>query len=176
QGRQRLARAFRGPVRIHRSVDMRYGDQIFEIGVPLDGLDLAAPGAMDEVVDRFHGRHEELYTYSMRDQSVLLVNARVAVVGELPDVPEEPALPSRKPASPRGARRVYLGRWRQVPVFDLETLAAGQTIDGPAVIDAATTTVLLREMDRVTVTPLGWLDIRLSASEKILPRPSACST
>jgi len=55
-----------------------------------------------------------------------------------------------------------LNRWQEVPVFDLEKLAAGQTIAGPAIIEAATTTVLLREKERATITPLGWIDIRLS--------------
>ena len=163
KGKRRLAQAFQGPMRIHRSVDMRYGEQIFEISVSLDGLDLTSPGVMKEVVERFHRRHEELYTYSMRDRAVLFVNVRVGVVAELPELPKEPGLPIRRqPAAPRGQRRVYLSKWQEVPVFDLDMLAAGQTIEGPAIIEAATTTVLLRRTDRAIVTPLGWLDIRLS--------------
>ena len=162
EGRRRLGRAFAGPVRVERSVDMRYGEQIFEVGVPLDGVDVEAPGLMSEVVERFHRRHEELYTYSLRDQEPVLVNARLAVVGELPALPEEPPLPSRGPGAPRTRRRVFLGRaWTQAPVYDLEALASGQTIAGPAVVESATTTVLLRPGDRALVTPLGWLDIRI---------------
>jgi len=159
EGRRRLSPAFKGPVRVHRAVDMRYGEQIFEIPVSLDGLDLAAPDLLKEVVERFHRRHEELYTYSVRDQEVVLVNARVAVVGELPALPQEPALPARPPAPPRARRRVYLGEWREVPVFDLDALAPGQRLEGPAIVEAATTTVLLRAGERAVVTPLGWLDI-----------------
>jgi N-methylhydantoinase A len=162
EGKRRLAGGFHGAVRIHRSLDMRYGEQIFEINVPLENLDLASPGVMQEVVERFHRRHEELYTYSMRDQEVLLVNARVAVTGALPELPNEPELPARRPARPASRRRVYLNRWQEVPVFDLEKLAAGQTIAGPAIIEAATTTVLLREREYATITPLGWIDIRVS--------------
>ena len=94
EGKQRLARSFHGTVKIQRSLDMRYGEQIFEINVPLEDLDLASAGVMREVVERFHRRHEELYTYSMRDQEVLLVNARVAVTGVLPELPREPELPA----------------------------------------------------------------------------------
>jgi N-methylhydantoinase A len=161
-GRRRLAESFDGPVSIQRSVDMRYGEQIFEINVSLDGLDLTLPNAMKEVVERFHRRHEELYTYSMLDQDVLVINARVAVIGVLPELPKEPGLPMRDPAPPAERRRVYLDKWRQVPVFNLESLAAGQTIAGPAIVEAPTTTVLLRGMDCATITPLGWIDIRLS--------------
>jgi N-methylhydantoinase A len=161
-GRQRLSRFFRGPVRIHRALDMRYGEQIFEINVSLDGLDPDSPDLPAQVVERFHRRHEEMYTYSLRDQEVVLVNARVAVIGELPELPEEPELPrgaQEPPARPRTMRQVFLDRWRQVPIFDLNTLEPGQTIKGPAIVEAATTTVLLRRGERATVTSLGWLDI-----------------
>ncbi|HYM09224.1 MAG TPA: hydantoinase/oxoprolinase family protein [Bryobacterales bacterium] len=165
EGKRRLRGSFQGPVRIHRALDMRYGEQIFEITVPLEGLDLAAPDLMAQVMERFHRRHEELYTYSVRDQDVVLVNIRVAVVGELPELPEEPALPARPngaPARPRTRRRVYLGCWQEVPIFDLEALAPGQAMQGPAIVEATTTTVLLRPGEQATVTPLGWLDIRVA--------------
>jgi N-methylhydantoinase A len=158
--RKRLG-GFKGPVRIQRAIDMRYGEQVFEITVPLDGVNLESPDLLKEITERFHRRHEELYTYSMRDQEVVLVNARVAAVGELPALPEEPALPARAAAAPIERRRIYLDGWREVPVFDLAALAPGQTIDGPAVLEAATTTVLLRSGDGATITPLGWVDARL---------------
>ncbi|HMH53138.1 MAG TPA: hydantoinase/oxoprolinase family protein, partial [Candidatus Acidoferrum sp.] len=154
QARRRLGK-FDGEIRTQRAMDMRYGEQVFEITVPLDGVDLESPDPLKDIVERFHERHEALYTYSLRDQDVVLVNARVAAIGTLPALPQEPALPSRAPAAPRSRRRVYLGDWRDVPVHDLDTLAPGQTIDGPAVLEAATTTVLLRGSDRATVTPLG---------------------
>jgi N-methylhydantoinase A len=162
EGLARLRASFTGPARTARSVDMRYGEQIFEINVPLEDLDLSSAGVMLEVVERFHRRHEELYTYSMRDQDVLLVNARVAVRGVLPELPREPELPVSRPAQASSRRRIYLNRWQQVPVFDLEQLAAGQVIDGPAIIEAPTTTVLLHGKESATITPLGWIDIRLS--------------
>ena len=55
---------------------MRYGEQTFEIQVPLDGVDVDAQDLMEQVVERFHARHEELYTYSAPGQDVVLVNAR----------------------------------------------------------------------------------------------------
>jgi N-methylhydantoinase A len=82
-------------------------------------------------------------------------------VGELPALPEEPALPARAPAGPRQRRRVYLDGWREVPVYDLDALGPGQVVAGPAIVEAATTTALLRPGERATVTPLGWLDVRL---------------
>ena len=162
EGRRRLGPAFAGRVRIERAADMRYGEQVFEVTVPLDGVDLDAPDMMAQVVERFHQRHEALYTYSLRDQEPVLVNARLAVVGELPALPEEPPVPARAPGGPRSRRPIHLGDWVEAPVYDLEALSPGQVIAGPAVLETATTTVLLHPADRATVTPLGWLDIGLA--------------
>ncbi len=164
EGRQRLqAAAFSGPIRVQASADMRYGEQVFEISVPLDHIDLAAADLLRQMADAFHARHEQLYTYALRDQEAVLVNARVAVIGELPALPQEPRLPPRTPARCLRERAIYLGEWRTVPIYEFAALAAGQLIDGPAVIEAATTSVLLRPGDRARTTPLGWLDIEVAA-------------
>jgi N-methylhydantoinase A len=158
EGRRRLGR-FSGPIVVRRSLDMRYGEQIFEILVSLDGLDLEAPDVMEQIAARFHRRHEELYAYSAAGQEVVVVNARVAVVGVLPELPAGEPVADRATPSDAPRRRMYLGGWTEVPVYALERLAAGHTVAGPALFEAPTTTVLARAGDRVTVTPHGWLDI-----------------
>ena len=161
EGRRRLAAAFTGPVSIRRSLDMRYGEQIFEISVSLDGMDMKAPDLMEQIVERFHRRHEELYTYSASCQEVVLVNGRLAVIGELPILPAEPVIETTGSLRPCGGRRVYLGTWVDVPVYDLEGVSPGIEVKGPAVFESATTTVLVPDGGRVLATPHGWLDIRL---------------
>jgi len=148
-------------VSVRRAADMRYGEQIFEITVPLDGVDVEAPGLIEQVVERFHRRHEELYTYSAPDQEVVLVNLRLAVVGELPTLPAEPTVQPGGPVAPLGSRRAYLGVWQEIPVYALDAARPGHEVQGPAIFESATTTVLVRRGDRALVTPHGWLDIRL---------------
>jgi N-methylhydantoinase A len=159
-GAGRLRASFEGTMRCDRSVDMRYGEQVFEINVPLDGVDWRDQ-PLAQIVERFHRRHEELYTYAQRDQEAVLVNLRVAVVGALPGLPQEPALRSAAPSPPFGERRIYLDEFLTAPVYAFDRLAPGQTIDGPAIIESAMTTILLRPRERAVTTPLGWLDIAL---------------
>jgi N-methylhydantoinase A len=161
QGRRRLG-SFAGPVSVRRALDMRYGEQIFEIGVDLDGVDLDAADVLDRIVERFHRRHEALYAYSAPGQEVVVVNARVAVVGALPALPAGRAGTAAAAAAvaPR-RRRVWLGDWTEVPVYPIDGLPATFDVKGPALFESATTTVLAREGERVTVTPHGWLDVRL---------------
>ena len=161
EGRARLAEWFNGPVKLRRLADMRYGEQVFEVDVPLDSVDWNAADLMQQVADRFHARHEELFTYSLKDQEVVLVNARLAVVGVLPETPDEAPAPSGPAIAPKTHRKIYLNGWIEAPVFDLDALPAGQEIDGPAVVESETTTALLRHGDHATVTPQLWLDIRV---------------
>ena len=159
-GRARLT-GFSGEIAVRRSLDMRYGEQIFEIGVPIDGVDLDAPDVIEEVVALFHRRHEELYAYSAPGQEVVIVNARVAVIGKLPELRAEPERPaSRGPVKP-ARRRVYLGDWTEVPVYKLDGLPPGLQIKGTAIFESPTTTVLIRDNERASVTSHGWLDIEL---------------
>ncbi|HEV8440355.1 MAG TPA: hydantoinase/oxoprolinase family protein [Methylomirabilota bacterium] len=162
EGRRRLGKAFPGAVDVRRSVDMRYGEQTFEIQVSLEGIDTEAEDLMAAVVERFHRRHEELYTYSAPGQDVVLVNARLAVIGRLPALPAEAARSDAPAGMAVRTRRVYLERWIELPVYDLASLAPGHEVKGAAIFESPTTTVLIRSGERAVVTPEGWLDIRLS--------------
>ncbi len=164
EGKARLERAMSGPMVVRRSAEMRYGEQIFEIPVPLDGVEMGAPDLIDQVVDRFQRRHEVLYTYSAPDQDIVLVNARVAVVGMLPETPVAASVPARALGGASRARRVYMGGWMDVPVYEWDRLAPGAEIAGPAIVESSTTTVVARADDQIRLTPHGWLDIRAGRS------------
>ncbi|MCP4617354.1 MAG: hydantoinase/oxoprolinase family protein [Bradyrhizobium sp.] len=162
QAESRLRSWFKGPIRIERSAEMRYGEQIFEIDVSLDGLDWNAPSLVDAIEDRFHRRHEELYTYASRGQEVVFVNARVAAVGEVSQRGEGARAASQASAcKPQGMRKAWFGGWRDIPVYAFDKLLPGHSLEGPAIIEAETTTVLVDTGDRVSVNALGWLYIAL---------------
>jgi N-methylhydantoinase A len=160
EGLKRLRASFAGPTRTSRAVDMRYGEQVFEITVPLDDVDWSAADPLPQIVERFHRRHEALYTYAMREQESVLVNARVTVAGLLHELPREPRLPDGPPAPSVAIRPIYLDSGlTEAPVYDFDTLAPRQHIAGPAIVESAMTTVLLRPGDAALVTDFGWLDI-----------------
>ncbi len=154
EGRARLS-WFDGDIAISHTADMRYGEQVFEINVPLDGIarDVAA------IEDAFHRAHERLYTYSLRDQDVVLVNAGVSVIGRLPATQAAARDGGTAPASPKARRRIFVGAWTEVPVYEFSALAPGQAISGPAIVESDTTTVLLRDANTARFDPRGWLDI-----------------
>jgi N-methylhydantoinase A len=162
EGRARLG-WFDGEVTLHRSADMRYGEQVFEIAVPLDAIDWEAADLDTTLAERFHAAHEALYTYALRDQDAVLVNARLSAIGRLPQL-ETPASDTPTAATtPKSRRQVYLGRWMDVTVFDFLALGTDQQIDGPAVVESDTTTILLRDGDTARYDARGWLDVAVAA-------------
>lgn len=158
-GRERMASWFDGEVVTKMAAEMRYGEQIFEIEVPMAGIDLTANDLLEQMKRAFEARHEELYTYSLKDQQPVLINARVATVGLLPAPPAEPSAQGDTPMAPIAERNIYLGSWVSAPVYDFATLAANQVIEGPAIVESDTTTVLLRTGDQATTTEQRWLDV-----------------
>jgi N-methylhydantoinase A len=160
---QRLRGWFDGDIAIERSAEMRYGEQIFEIDVPLDDIDLSSPSLVAAIEERFHRRHEELYTYASRGQEVVFVNARVGAIGKVATNGQGKKPPaSSGTCAPRARRKAFFGAWREVPVYALDKLAPGHALQGPAIIEAETTTVVLNSGDALAVNQLGWLDIRVA--------------
>ncbi|MEY9885792.1 hydantoinase/oxoprolinase family protein [Bradyrhizobium sp. USDA 329] len=158
----RLKSWFGGDVAVERSAEMRYGEQIFQIDVPLNDLDWNSENIVDRIEERFHRRHEELYTYSSPDQEAVFVNARVAAIGAVPSVGQVArGQKTVAPCKPKGRRKAFFGEWREVEVFAADQLRPGNKIEGPAIVEAETTTVLVGDGDQIEVNDLGWLDIRL---------------
>jgi N-methylhydantoinase A len=87
------------------------------------------------------------------------VNARASIVGRLPPASGVSGGAATVQAEAKSRRRIHLGAWTDVPVFEFGALAAGQDIAGPAIIESDTTTVLLRGGDTARFDVRGWLDL-----------------
>ncbi len=141
----------------HRcSVELRYVGQVWNISVPLDLP--VTQSALDAATVRFHDRHKKLYHHDHRDQSVELVNIQFVTVGNTDKI-EWREITSVKDVKPtRGERPVWFA-WSDTPVdtkvFDGTTLQPGDSIEGPAVIEEKTTSVLLDRGDLARVDSFG---------------------
>jgi N-methylhydantoinase A len=158
----RLKNLFDGELSFSRSAEMRYGEQIFEINVPLNNIAWDGDDVVAQIVDRFHARHEAIYGYSLPEQSGVLVHLKTAIVCKLPTLPVEPVTIQHKPARPSRRRQIYIGAWAEIPVYDFDDLTPGQTVEGPAAIESPMTTILLYAGDVATINDMGWLDIAIA--------------
>ena len=91
------------------------------------------------------------------------LNARLAATGVLP----RQAVAGREggsEAAPAATRRIRLAKGAvTAPVHRFETLAPGQAVAGPAIVESDTTTVLLRPGDAARMDARGWLEIAVPA-------------
>jgi N-methylhydantoinase A len=163
EGRARMAGWHGGEVAARRAADMRYGEQVFEIAVPLDEIDWQGVDLAGQIRAAFHARHRALFTYDLPEEEVVLVNARLAATGVLP----RQAVAGRESGSasaPATTRRIRLAEGAvTAPVHRFETLAPGQAVAGPAIVESDTTTVLLRPGDAARMDARGWLEIAVPA-------------
>ncbi len=128
----------------HRSLDMRYSGQSFEINVAY------AKQSLEQVVAAFHEAHGARYGHENLDQPVEIVNVRVKMVLETPVVTEAvPALGASQKAVAVTHRRsvVFGGRASEIPVYSRDLLAPGDQIAGPAIV---------AQYDTTSVIPPGW--------------------
>ncbi|MGI8722921.1 MAG: hydantoinase/oxoprolinase family protein [Geodermatophilaceae bacterium] len=151
-----------GERRFVRTADMRYYGQAFEVRVNV-GDGVLGPAVIEQVADAFHAEHRRLYGYDFADdprQQVEWVNVRVTGIGPIrsPDVVSIGA-GSGADGARTGSRRAYFDYWADVPTYDRPMLGAGDTIEGPAVIEEFGSTVPLHPGFRAEVDRYGNLRI-----------------
>ncbi len=133
-------------IAVKRSMDMRYVGQVHECTVDIDTFEINAK-TMAKVIDAFHKRHEELYTYSEKHNAVEVVNIESTVFGriEKPKLPKYSKLGTAK-AALNGYRKAIFdasGKTTKTPIYDGEKLGVGAKVSGPAIIEEITTTIVI---------------------------------
>lgn len=131
-------------VSLHFSADLRYRGQAFELMMPLDDGPLDAAG-IAALIEAFHRQHFERFSFDDRRESVEMVTLRLMGIGALGGIGSH-AMAAATGAPTPDFRQVYLGgRWRDVPVFQQDTLTIASPVIGPAIIEQDYTTLLLTE-------------------------------
>ena len=150
------------------SADMRYIGQHHEVGVefPLAALSEGADG-LARIERAFEERHEELYGFSAPGRPLEVIGLHAVVLGtrEAPDLHQPPQEAGDTLKGHRAAWLPTERRREEVEVHDGHRLAQGQEIPGPAIVERATTTVLVPEGFRLTVDALGSLILRNDSAQ-----------
>ena len=121
--------------------------------------------------ERFHTQHDQRYGHAAPDQSIEIVNLRLAVT--VPRMQDAIGRWLAEPWKPEGSS----AEQRRAVMFDdaarpVETrvlwrphLAAGMEIVGPALIEEANSTTLIAPGDRAAIDPLGNIVITLRTGD-----------
>ena len=138
--------------RVTHRLDLRYRGADTSLTI-----DLTGPAA--DLATTFAARHRALFGYDRPDATIEIVVARVEVTGADPR-PTLPLAPTGPAPAPLRHAPMWTGtRMEPVPVHLAETLPAGTTLPGPALLLSGTSTLALDPGWTLTVSPLGALHL-----------------
>ncbi len=146
-------------IKIQRTMDMRYIGQVHECTVEIDNRKIT-PKTTSKILDAFHARHEQLFTYAEPHNVVEVVNLESTVYGivDKPS-PRKLAAGKGKPTHAQIGKRSMIfdpsGKRITGKIYDGSLLAAGDKIIGPAIIEEATTTIVIEPDWRCELDPSG---------------------
>ena len=136
-----------GAQRLRYSLDLRYVGQYHEVNVDVSPR-LLKDFDWNAMRDAFHGRHDALYGYALRDEGtpVELLNLRLSAIGvtRKPALKREPRRSASCAHALKGRRSIHVGeRFAKVPVYDGDRLGHGNRLAGPAIIESVNTTIVV---------------------------------
>ena len=140
-------------IRFTHLVRMQYYGQLNDIEIVSPRLELDEGEHVDELIAAFEDAYAKVYARSARSPELGYLVTQAIVTGSV-DV-EKPALPSlgsSASAQPKASRAVHWGHgFVETDVYELESIAAGQEIEGPAVLESQTTTFAIPPARRATL-------------------------
>ncbi len=147
----------------HRRAGMRYRGQSYEVAVPVPSL--RGPQDLTDLIRRFHHAHQRRYGHMAQAEAVEIVNFQVTAVGLIPKPAmktfDAPAVKSKAKASPEVIRQAYFDGAEacDVRVWQRSVLPPRTRIEGPAVIEEKTSTIVVYPGQRAEVD--GYLNIEV---------------
>jgi len=149
----------RGLTRFAREffVEARYPYQVWELDVALPRGRFDGQADLDAMIEAFHREHERVFAVKESGQQIECVYWRGRLTATLDGPPLRRAAAARAGAPVAHSRQaIFFAGHRELetPRFHGEDLSPGTAIDGPAIIDEPTTTIVVYPQSRARVTEL----------------------
>lgn len=150
------------PPLLEFSVDIRHRGQINEVEVGLPGTEIDEADVAT-LVKGFYERYDAMYgkgaSFRGARLEAITFRVRACVVTPKPllrsESDEAAPIPETAMRTPRSVYWTETGARIDTPVYDGDLLVIGNRIDGPALIETADTTVVLRPTQSALVDRLG---------------------
>jgi N-methylhydantoinase A len=141
-------------VELQRVADCRYLGQAEDISVEVPEGEMSA-AQVEQIRSTFIANHKRAWNFVM-PRPVIINNARVRGIGRT-GLSNWASLRSEKgELQPIGKRRVLIGtEFKTIPCYDRSGMAANDELNGPAVIQEASTNLIIAEGQRATVDSSG---------------------
>lgn len=146
-------------LRVHRSTEMRYVGQSYELEVPFpEERSEITKDIIQEVVKRFHGVHQRVYQHSHPNNPVEFIAFRTVFSQEPLPMPTLRKLSCGTEATPKGWRQAYFDEYQSffdTPLYERAALVPGQKINGPVIVEQEDTTTVIYPKQQAEVDDWG---------------------
>ena len=143
------------------AADMKYLGQYHEINIdwPQRRNGGYSSVDLDDIVERFHARHEQLYAHHDEEEKTFISNIKLAAFGKVAKATAKP-IPTADPGADgfkKGERPVWFEETGFVatPIYDGDAMLANVAVDGPCIVEQRTTTMVVPPQFTVNVTQYG---------------------
>ena len=142
----------------HRSADLRYAGQGYDLNIPF------SPAMAED----FHALHQRRYGFANQSRPIEVVNVRVRMVSPAPPFQQTPE-PLREGNGHQAlltTRPVYFdGKFLDTRIYNRDSLAPGDTFAGPAIISEYSSATVLPPGDTLSVDALRNLGVNIGSQK-----------
>lgn len=146
-------------MRLARGAEMRYFGQLRDIVIFLPEIQSGEPFTEDTLkalIREFHERHKAIYGWSDPRMAVAISTLKLRAIGlrRPVELTQQPISSKDASAAFKRLRKVYfkeLGGFVETPCYDSSLLKSGNFIEGPAIVEDPTTTVVIPKAACLTV-------------------------
>ncbi len=145
--------------------DLRYHGQQWDVQVLSDSKDFEPA----QIKLAFETEHQRLFGHTQPDGIVEITKLRMSAVGTVSDPPEPNFMQQKGIAEPEQIRPVWIDEnngWMETPIYNGSQLGVGAQLEGPAIINEQTTTVLIGVGDQLCIDVAGNYLIRLATMDR----------
>lgn len=144
---------------LHFMIEARYSGQEHAVAAIYE-----RHWSLDEFLQSFHETHETAYTFKLVESEVEITNLHLQAELKTDTIALSALEPGQRSleSARKGRREVYFGGafgWAPCPVYDRDKLPLATAIDGPLLVEEATSTSLVLPAQTLEVTRTGLLVI-----------------
>ena len=161
-------------VSIVRYADMRYYGQEHTIKISVTSNKIAAK-EVEEMEKVFIVAHEREYGFTLEGNPVEIVNLHVVGISKVkrPTLQEVPEIERGVDKALKEEREVFLGKregFKKIPIYSKDFLPMDEEVDGPAIIEETTSTIVVTEAFKMKMDKYGNITLAAGDSSSILKR------
>ena len=140
--------------------EARYPDQVWELEVPLRSGRVAGPADVETLRSDFHATHRDSFAVADERSPVEIITWGVRARGRIRTAEASAPLNFAGGEAQRSPVRrpvFFAGGWVEAAVYSRDSIPADLVVDGPAIVESASTTIVVPAGSLVTRGSLGSL-------------------